>query len=57
MSSNELPSAAAAAIAVLRGLDDETAARPACEVLAAVAWDGPVMDPDTTPAGEFLAWL
>lgn len=57
MSGDELPSTAVESMAVLRGLDDDTAARPACEVLAAVAWDGPVMDPDTTPAVEFLAWL
>jgi hypothetical protein len=57
MSGNELPCVAADAIDVLRGLDEESAARPACEVLGAVAWDGPVLDPDTTPAAEFLAWL
>lgn len=57
MSGADLPSVALDAAAILRGLDADVAARPACEVLAAVAWDGPALDPDRTPAAEFLASL
>ncbi len=57
MSGNDLPSTAVDTVTILRGLDEDVAARPAYEVLAAVAWDGPAIDPDRTPAAEFLAWL
>ena len=51
------PNAAPDTATVLRGLDEATAALPTCEVLDAVSWDGPLVDPDTTTAAEFLSWL
>ena len=43
--------------ASLRGLDPAAAARPALTVLSEVAWEGAVLDPSSTPAGDFLALL
>jgi hypothetical protein len=42
---------------VLRGLDALAAEQPAGEVLEGERWEGPGLDPDYTPAGEFLEWL
>ena len=39
----------------LRGLSAFDADRPANELLAALPWDGPDLDPNTSPAGAFLA--
>jgi hypothetical protein len=41
----------------LRGLDAVNAGRRAGAVLAAVPWGGRVLDPNTTPAGDFLSRL
>lgn len=43
--------------AVLRGLDAALAERPAADVLAEVAWDGPPLDPERMTAGDFLSLL
>ena len=43
--------------ASLRGLDPTAAARPALTVLSEVAWEGAVLDPNSTPAGDFLSLL
>ncbi len=43
--------------ALLRDLDAIAAERAAAEALEAVRWEGLGLDPDLTPAGDFLAWL
>ena len=43
--------------AALRHLDDFLSGLSALEVLDAVAWDGPALDPATLTAPELLAWL
>ncbi len=42
---------------VARGASPEALARPACEVLEAVAWEGAAPDPAVLDAATFLAWL
>lgn len=42
---------------VARGAPPEALDQPAAVFLAAVAWDGPVPDPDTLDAATFLSWL
>jgi hypothetical protein len=54
------PQSAAVAVIpmpILRGLNIIEADRRAVEVMAAVAWEGPALDPDTLQAGDFLAQL
>jgi hypothetical protein len=51
------PPASAQPREVLRGLDATEAGRPAHEVLSAIVWEGPAMDPDVTKAKDFLAQL
>ena len=40
-----------------RGASPDELARPACQVLEAVAWDGAAPVPDVLDAATFLAWL
>lgn len=42
---------------VVRGLADDEADLAASSVLARVAWNGPVLDPDQLSAAEFLSAL
>lgn len=42
---------------VVRGASGEELARPANEVLAAIAWEGAAPDPEVLDAATFLAWL
>lgn len=42
---------------VLRNATPEQSARPACEVLASVPWEGAAPDPEILDAATFLAYL
>ena len=43
--------------AALRAVDDVLEGRSALEVLDAVSWDGPLLDPALLRADELLAYL